>query len=123
MGHQVQQDGNWNIQPALLGQRGLHFCGCMQESTQAPGQIKTSKSLTSYRLQLQKITGIKPPSCLWPGHKPRATEPTQHRRDCDKKGNSRECNHNIVTAHELMPQCKETHRLFLKLLLSTEDKY
>lgn len=69
----------------------------MQESTQAPGQLKTPKLLT----RLHKITGIKPPSHLWSYHEPRATEPKQHKRDCDKKRNSRECNHNIVTVSTL----------------------
>lgn len=69
----------------------------MQESTQAPGQLKTPKLLT----RLHKITGIKPPSHLWSHHEPRATEPKQHKRDCDKKRNSRECNHNIVTVSTL----------------------
>lgn len=42
MGHQVQQDGNWNIEPAQFDWycTFVLICGLMQEWIQPPGQAR-----------------------------------------------------------------------------------
>lgn len=124
MGHQVQQDGNWNIQPALLdwlkGTVLLSWSGCMQESTKAAGQLKIlTKPLTSSRLQTPKKLLVSNPLRIF-GHlmnqeqlSPQRIEAIVTKRGI--AGNATATNSfHINSCHSA-----RRHTDFLKMLLST----